>query len=86
MRPATALGDELPPIPDRNWREYVYRQFCLFCHGVQALASRADVQKNVFGFSVPIKEGLIVNCREFIPLKAMPIRLKVEGARQGSIH
>ena len=65
MRPATALGDELPPIPDRNWREYVYRQFCLFCHGVQALASRADVQKKVFGFSVPIKEGLIVNCREF---------------------
>lgn len=65
IRPLTARGDILPEIEDKGWEEYVYRRFCLFCHGVQAAASRSSVQTRFFGFSVPIKEGLIVNCREF---------------------
>lgn len=65
MRPLTAVGDQLPPIPDREWNMYVYRDFCLFAHGVQRIASYPEVQKRAFGFSVPIAEGLIVCGREF---------------------
>jgi pyruvate,water dikinase len=66
MRPITALGDRLPPILEkRDWKLYVYRNFCLFCHGVQGKASLPQIQKKYFGFSVPIVEGLIVNGREF---------------------
>lgn len=65
MRPLTALGDKLPCIPDRQWNMYVYRDFCLFAHGVQRIATDPKTQTDVFGFSVPIAEGLIVNGREF---------------------
>ncbi len=65
MRPLTAVGDELPIIPNRQWEMYVYRDFCLFAHGVQRIASYPQTQEKMFGFSVPILEGLIVNGREF---------------------
>lgn len=65
MRPLTALGDNLPAVPQRDWNLYVYRDFCVFARAVQAQASRACVQQQVFGFSVPIAEGLIVCGREF---------------------
>lgn len=65
MRPLTAMGDELPLIPKRQWDMYVYRDFCLFSHGIQRIASKPQVQERLFGFSVPIAEGLIVNGREF---------------------
>ena len=65
MRPMTVLGDTLPVIPKRNWNFYVYRDFCLLAHSVQMRASESDLQERLFGFSVPIKEGLLVNGREF---------------------
>ena len=65
MRPLTALGDALPQIPQREWNLYVYRDFCLFAHGVQRIASSPAVQAQTFGFSVPISEGLLVCGREF---------------------
>lgn len=65
MRPLTALGDSLPSISNRQWRMYVYRDFCLFAHGIQRIASLPEVQEKLFGFSLPISEGLIVNGREF---------------------
>lgn len=65
MRPITVLGDCLPSIPDRSWNLYVYRDFCLLAHSVQIRASESDMQESLFGFSIPIYEGLLVNGREF---------------------
>lgn len=65
MRPITVLGDALPEIPDRNWQFYVYRDFCLLAHSVQIRATESQLQEKLFGFSVPIHEGLLVNGREF---------------------
>lgn len=65
MRPLTAVGDSIPEISNRKWNLYVYRDFCNFAHSVQCIASAPSVQEKVFGFSVPIAEGLIVNGREF---------------------
>lgn len=65
MRPLTAIGDPLPHIPDAKWNMYVYRDFCHLAHSVQCIASHPSVQVKTFGFSVPIREGLIVNGREF---------------------
>ncbi|MCH5161305.1 MAG: hypothetical protein J1G04_04660 [Clostridiales bacterium] len=65
MRPMTVVGDALPDIPKRNWQFYVYRDFCTLVHSVQRRASESDLQERIFGFSVPIYEGLLVNGREF---------------------
>lgn len=65
MRPITVLGDTLPVLPERNWNFYVYRDFCLLAHSVQIRASESDLQESLFGFSIPIYEGLLVNGREF---------------------
>ena len=65
MRPLTVVGDVLPRIPERNWNLYVYRDFCVLAHSVQCRATERDLQERVFGFSVPIREGLLVNGREF---------------------
>ena len=65
LRPITVLGDALPEIPKRNWNFYVYRDFCLLAHSVQRRASEREVQKRLFGFCVPIQEGLLINGREF---------------------
>lgn len=65
MRPLTAIGDCIPPIPNVKWNMYVYRDFCRLVHSVQCIASHPSVQIKAFGFTVPIKEGLIVNGREF---------------------
>ncbi|MDE7454834.1 MAG: hypothetical protein K2M64_03285, partial [Clostridia bacterium] len=65
MRPLTAVGDPLPEICDGQWNMYVYRDFCLFSHGIQRIASKPQVQQKYFGFAVPIFQGLIVNGREF---------------------
>ncbi len=65
LRRQTALSDELPPLPCRNWNLYVYRDFTVFSHSVQALASGEEIQERLFGFFVPIREGLLVCGREF---------------------
>lgn len=65
MRPISVLGDALPTIPERNWNFYVYRDFCLLAHSVQVRASERDLQESLFGFSISIYEGLLVNGREF---------------------
>ncbi|MCH5157384.1 MAG: hypothetical protein J1G02_05895 [Clostridiales bacterium] len=65
MRPLTALDDPLPAVPSSDWSLYVYRDFCLFSQSVQAKASEPQLQTELFGFSVPIVEGLLVNGREF---------------------
>lgn len=65
MRPITVLGDYLPIIPDRKWNFYVHRDFCVLAHSVQQRAAERDVQERLFGFSIPVYEGLLVNGREF---------------------
>lgn len=65
MRPITVLGDSLPALPDRKWNFYVYRDFCVLAHSVQMRASESDIQERIFGFSIPVYEGLLVNGREF---------------------
>lgn len=65
MRPLTALDDVLPDIPKSDWNLYVYRNFCLFSQSVQRRASESELQSSLFGFSMPITEGLLVNGREF---------------------
>lgn len=65
MRPITVYGDVLPEIPKRNWNFYVYRDFCPLVHSVQARASEREIQERLFGFSVPIVEGILANGREF---------------------
>ena len=64
-RPLTALGDRLPDFPERHWNFYVSRNFCILCHSVQRRAAMQEVQEAVFGFSVPIAEGLLINGREY---------------------
>lgn len=65
VRPMTALGDNIPVIPDRKWNFYVYRDFCILCHSIQRRAASREEQEAAFGFSVPIEEGLLVNGREY---------------------
>ena len=64
-RPMTALGDKLPPLPERHWNFYVSRNFCILCHSVQRRAATREAQEAVFGFSVPVTEGLLINGREY---------------------
>lgn len=65
LRRQTVLSDTIPPIPDRNWNMYVYRDFTVFNHSIQAQASQGELQRRLFGFSVPISEGVLVCGREF---------------------
>ncbi|MGN0807844.1 MAG: PEP/pyruvate-binding domain-containing protein [Candidatus Coproplasma sp.] len=65
LRRQTALSDTIPPIPDRNWNLYVYRDFTVFNHSIQAQASLGELQKKLFGFSVPVSESVLVCGREF---------------------
>ena len=65
MRPLTALDDKLPTIAKNDWSLYVYRDFCALVHSVQIKASEREIQQGLFGFSMPIVEGLLVNGREF---------------------
>ena len=65
MRPITVIGDSLPAIPDKKWNLYVYRDFCVLAHSVQRRAAERDIQERIFGFSIPVYEGLLVNGREF---------------------
>ncbi len=76
MRPISVLGDVLPTIPERNWNFYVYRDFCLLAHSVQVRASERDLQESLFGFSIPIFEGLLVNGREFYSDKNDDLTIK----------
>lgn len=68
LRPLTALGDNMP-MPETTggdkWEFYVYRDFCEFAHSVQKEASLSELQEALFGFSVPIYAGILVNGREF---------------------
>lgn len=70
-RPLTALGDRLPDLPQRHWNFYVSRDFCILCHSVQRRAAMRDVQEAIFGFSIPIMEGLLINGREYYSDESM---------------
>lgn len=63
LRPQTVLP--LDVDTDKNWNLYVYRDFCPLCHSVQSRAALPDNQRELFGFAVPIFEGLLVAGREF---------------------
>ena len=65
LRMQTVVSDVIPDVPDRNWSMYVFRDFSVFSHSVQARASLSDVQRSVFGFNIPITEGLLICGREF---------------------
>ena len=65
MRPITVLGDALPEIAKSNWNFYVYRDFCTLAHSVQISACERSLQRRLFGFDIPVYEGLLVNGREF---------------------
>lgn len=65
LRKQTVLSDEIPQIPQRKWNMYVYRDFTVFSHSVQARATEIELQTQLFGFSVPVEEGLLVCGREF---------------------
>lgn len=65
LRKQTVLSDEIPQIPQRKWNMYVYRDFTVFSHSVQARATESSLQTKLFGFSVPVEEGLLVCGREF---------------------
>ncbi|MDE7297095.1 MAG: hypothetical protein K2N84_07525 [Clostridia bacterium] len=65
LRKQTVLSDEIPQIPQRKWNMYVYRDFTVFSHSVQARATESELQTQLYGFSVPVEEGLLVCGREF---------------------
>lgn len=65
LRKQTVVSDEIPQIPQRKWNMYVYRDFTVFSHSVQARATESELQTKLFGFSVPVEEGLLVCGREF---------------------
>lgn len=65
LRMQTVLSDVIPDVPDRRWSMYVFRDFSVFSHSVQARASLSEVQRGVFGFNIPITEGLLICGREF---------------------
>lgn len=65
LRRQTVLSDVIPFVPEGKWNLYVFRDFSVFSHSVQARASQSDIQRRLFGFSVPITEGLLVCGREF---------------------
>lgn len=65
MRPQTVSDDALPAIPQAQWHLYVYRDFCNFCHSVQIAASDTELQSRLYGFGIPITQGLLVCGREF---------------------
>lgn len=65
LRRQTALSDKIPAIPPREWDLYVYRDFTVFNHSVQQNAAQEQIQHELFGFSVPVAEGIWVCGREF---------------------
>lgn len=65
LRCQTVLSDDIPSIPDRNWKLYVYRDFTVFNHSIQVRASQEDIQRKTFGFYLPVTEGLLICGREF---------------------
>lgn len=65
LRRQTVLSDIIPLVPNRKWNFYVFRDFTVFNHSVQAAASDPLIQERMFGFSVPIKECLLLCGREF---------------------
>lgn len=65
LRRQTVSFDVIPPIPERNWRQTTSHDFTIWNHSVQARASMRDIQEEMFGFSLPISESLLVCGREF---------------------
>lgn len=52
-----------------KWQFYVHREFNIFVEWVQTVATRSDVQRRVFGFSVPLTNYLILSGDEFADAK-----------------
>lgn len=65
LRRQTVLSDAVPEFDGKPRELYVYRDFTVFNHSVQAIAAQKDVQEKLFGFSTPIYDGLWVCGREF---------------------
>lgn len=65
LRKQSVLSDEIPQIPQRKWNMYVYRDFTVFSHSVQARATESRLQTKLFGFSIPVDESILVCGREF---------------------
>lgn len=66
LRPQTVGSDVLPSgLEKKDWKLYVKRDFTVFNHSIQEVASDPDTQKLSYGFGMPIYEGLIVCGREF---------------------
>lgn len=64
MRPLTVLPVAVGAITGR-WQEYVYRDFAFFNQCVQAEGTLKSIQEKVFGFHIPVFEGLLVDGHEF---------------------
>ncbi len=64
LRPLTAMEEPII-LKEAKRNLYVYRNFAVFPHSVQAKASLPEEQRKVYGFNLPIFDGVLVNGREF---------------------
>ena len=64
MRPLTSAPASLKEVSG-EWQEYVYRDFSYFNQCIQAEAAQKTNQEKVFGFSIPVFEGLLIDGHEF---------------------
>lgn len=65
VRPLTIVDDEVPDIDISKYNLYVKHDFSLFVNSIQIEASKKEQQERLFGFSIPIIDGLLINGHEF---------------------
>ena len=65
MRPLSIVDDELPSLELNGWNYYVYHSFSLLINSIQSVASLKERQATLFGFNIPIYDGLLVNGYEY---------------------
>ena len=68
MRPLTVAPVALGALKGA-WQEYVYRDFAFFNQCIQAEAAQKSPQEKLFGFHIPVFEGLLVDGHEFYSTK-----------------
>lgn len=65
VRPLTIVDDEVPDVDISKYNLYVKHDFSLFVNSIQIEASKKEQQERLFGFSIPIIDGLLINGHEF---------------------
>ena len=77
VRPLTIVDDDVPSIDINKYHLYVKHDFSLFVNSIQIEASKKKEQERLFGFSIPINDGLLINGHEFYTSNSDNAAIKV---------